>query len=145
MENDMYRDILTTAPFFSGLEPALRTRVAELLMPLLENASQREGAVIFKAGDPGSNEGYILFEGEVSIAKPGHEDFPSYAPQLLGEMALFNPDRKRTATVSVGPDAALATFDWGAFHHSLEMNLSPDDFNAVKAGLSNYAWEHFMN
>ena len=66
----------------------------EWLLPLMSHERFPAGHVLFRAGDPASMM-YMVLEGTVRLEELGVE-----VPrgQLLGEIGLFAPDHRRTAT-----------------------------------------------
>jgi serine phosphatase RsbU (regulator of sigma subunit) len=93
------RSLLAQAPLFRSLPEAELDRLVETLRPLALPA----GAVLFQEGEPGDHF-YVILEGEVEVVKSmgdqGERTIGSRGPgEFIGELALVNPDRHRTASV----------------------------------------------
>jgi CRP-like cAMP-binding protein len=64
------------------------------LIPLMSHEKYPAGHVLFRAGDP-ANRMYLVLSGTVRLAELG---ITVESGHLLGEMGVFSPDNRRTAT-----------------------------------------------
>jgi len=86
------------------------------------------GAVLFHQGDPGDYM-LLILEGrlDVEVATPGDVGnaekvtvVATLGPQdLLGELALFLPDSRRTATIRAKTQVVVQKMTYGRFQHSM--------------------------
>jgi serine phosphatase RsbU (regulator of sigma subunit) len=91
--------LIAQVPLFSGLPPAERIHLANTLQP----REFEQGALLLREGEADEHF-YILLEGEVDVIKAyGSLDERQlavrYPGTMFGEMSLFNPDRRHTASV----------------------------------------------
>ena len=92
------KDLIRQIPLFATLPP----EEVQLLSSLLRPASIPAGAILFYEGDPGDRFS-IITEGEVEIIQSfGSEEERILALEgpgdFLGEVSLFDPDHRRSAT-----------------------------------------------
>jgi hypothetical protein len=89
-----------------SLEVALATHdspVSQWLLPHMQRRSFRAGEVLFRRGDVADRLIYVA-RGELRIQEIGK---PIAAGELIGEIGLFSPDKKRTQTVVCATDGEL--------------------------------------
>ncbi len=113
---------------FAGLE---ETQLADIAQKFVETAAPA-GAVIIQQGQVGK-EVYLLEEGSVRVYR-GETDTSGFhtdlqAPTLVGETALLDPERIRTASVKALSDVRMLTIQISSF---LSVLLS---FPSVKENL----------
>lgn len=71
------------------------TPVSQWLLPHMSRRTFHPGEVLFRRGDAADRIIYVA-SGEVRLAEAGE---PIRAGELIGEIGLFSPERKRTQTV----------------------------------------------
>lgn len=69
--------------------------LSQWLLPHMRRRTFRAGEVLFRKGDTADRIVYIA-RGELRLAEIGE---PIRAGELIGEIGLFSPDRKRTQTI----------------------------------------------
>jgi CRP-like cAMP-binding protein len=74
-----------------------------LLLPHMSPQRLREGAVIFRKGDPG-RELFLLQKGTLRLKEINVTLQPG---ELFGEIAIFSPDHRRTCTAVCETDAEV--------------------------------------
>lgn len=93
------------------------------LKPFLKRTSFDEGHVLFQKGDT-ADRVYVVEEGEVGLPELGKSLGPG---ALIGEVALFDPSRSRTASAICKTPCRLATIDevdfMRLFHQSPEFGV----------------------
>ena len=93
------------------------------LKPFLKQETFAEGHVLFRKGDQ-PDRVYVIEEGEIVLPELGKSFGPG---TLLGEMALFEPNRSRTASAICRTPCRLATIDEAdfmrLFHQSPEFGV----------------------
>ena len=77
--------------------------VGEWLLPHAQRRPFRVGEVLFRKGDPADRLIYVV-RGELTLAEIGQRIGPG---DLIGEIGLFSPERKRTQTVVCKTDGEL--------------------------------------
>lgn len=145
MQFEELQNELTNIAFFSNLSSELQNHVAQIFHSISEEKRIPEGMVLFKAGAEGTDVGYILIDGEITIGKEGYPEFQGFAPDLIGEMELFNPAKQRTATVKSGTELRVLQFRWSSFTSALSKRVSDSDRRAVKDAIESHAWDHFTS
>jgi hypothetical protein len=83
----------------------------EWLKPFMRARRFDKGAIIFRKGDV-AEEAFLLVEGEIEIPELGSVLSPGV---LFGELALFMPDRTRTATALCRTDIHLLSITYDQF------------------------------
>jgi hypothetical protein len=76
---------------------------AEWLRPYMKRAHRKSGETIFRKGDE-AGDSYYIVSGEVHFPETGGR---YGAGALFGEMGIFTPDGRRTATAVCATDAEL--------------------------------------
>jgi CRP/FNR family cyclic AMP-dependent transcriptional regulator len=99
-----FRDDLAELPLFSGVSRSEMAVVRRHLTPLRIPA----GRVLVQEGTRG-DEFMIISEGEATVSQGGHNVATLGRGDLVGEMALLDPDGsgRRNATVKVETDAVV--------------------------------------
>lgn len=95
------RKLLESVPLFSSL-PAVEV---DVLAATLESQSLRDGAILFREGEPGESL-YVVLGGGVEIVKALGTDTErvlalSGPGDLIGEMSLLEPGERRSASARV--------------------------------------------
>lgn len=75
----------------------------EALLPYMLRLPRKRGTVLFERGDV-ADIAYYIAEGSVRIVEPARLLGPG---DLIGEIAIFTPDRRRTATAVCEQDCVL--------------------------------------
>lgn len=83
----------------------------DMLVPFMTVRTLPAGAVLFREGDQVDGL-YLILKGRVHIRRVGVEIGPG---ELLGEMALFNKSRERTAGADCATDVQLGTLSVDKF------------------------------
>lgn len=92
-------EALRSVPLFRGLSP----KQLESIHAVAQTQELPKEAVLFREGDTGDSL-YLILSGRVRavlMAEDGREVILAYLGpgEIVGEMALFNPEERRTATV----------------------------------------------
>jgi CRP/FNR family cyclic AMP-dependent transcriptional regulator len=77
--------------------------ISEWLLPHMQRRSFKQGEVLFRKGDAADKLIYVA-EGRLRLTEIG---VPIGAGELIGEIGLFSPEKKRTQTVMCETDGAL--------------------------------------
>lgn len=83
----------------------------EWLKPFMHSRRFDKGAIIFRKGDV-AHEAFLLVEGEIELPELGSALSPG---ALFGELALFTPERTRTATAVCRTDILLLSITYDQF------------------------------
>lgn len=137
------RQKILDIPFMNQLDEPLRTQVATVLLGISETRRVPKSSLLIAKGDEHSDRGYALLEGEVEIQKRGSGEITCYAPELMGEMKMFNPTRQRTATVQAKTELFVLAFNWSEFQRTLKAEHGEEAAEAAHKALESYAWQHF--
>ncbi len=143
MNPDETRQAILQLGFISSFSGDVREILATVFMEISEQGRLTKNSKIFTEGDKDSNTGVIILDGEVTVKKTGSPDFGCPGPELLGEALQFNPNALRTATIEVATDTHALRFKWSDFEETVKRYLSDADYETVRQGLENYAWQHF--
>jgi CRP/FNR family transcriptional regulator, cyclic AMP receptor protein len=77
--------------------------ITEWLLPHMKRRSFKQGEVLFRKGDAADELIYVA-EGQLKLTEIGVLIGPG---ELIGEIGLFSPDKKRTQTVACDTDGEL--------------------------------------
>lgn len=77
--------------------------VSEWLLPHMRRKKFRKGEILFRKGDTADRMFYIG-SGELRLVEIG---LPLHAGEMIGEIGLFSPDKKRTQTLVCESDVEL--------------------------------------
>lgn len=143
MEEDQRRSQILKLEFLGSLTPNLVDYVVDTFLEISEYGRFSKHAVLFTEGDQGSDAGYLLLGGEISVTKSSAPEIRCQAPELLGEMKQFNPNQERTATVEAVDELEVLRFNWYDFSAAMEQGLNESDRAAVTSALESCAWQHF--
>jgi CRP-like cAMP-binding protein len=126
------------------LPAAMRSRVMMVFLLVSEDHILRHRSTLFTQDEQIDETGYVLLEGSVTIQKQDGETVTCSGPELLGEMQMLNPRHTRTATVIAASDVKVLEFNWRSFFQIAEGLFDTDELEALREGLSNLAWKHFI-
>ena len=144
MADERSPDPIMNLEAFASLSEDLRKEVAALMRDIAEEQTIPESDVVFDQGEAGTDIGYIITAGTLTISKSSGSEIRCDAPVLIGEMEQFNPVHQRTATVVAATDLQLLRFSWHAFQNALHDRIEEDNRAAVEKALADYAWKHFL-
>lgn len=143
MDKEQRRSEMSKLELLDALSGDLRHQVVNTLLEISEYERFAKNAILFTEGDQGSDVGYILLKGDILVRKTHAPEVLCQAPELLGEMKQFNPNRQRTATVEAVTELLVMRFSWHDFNDAIEQILSDTDQEAVIQALESCAWQHF--
>lgn len=143
MKTEAIPAVLADIPFIHSLPESTREDLTRIIVDVSHPETIEEGTEIFTQGEPGTDIGYFLLEGDYEVLKFGAMPLQKSGPELLGEMKQFNPVGLRTATVNAVTSLDLLKFKWTELHGALEAWLTDDAFQTVEHAIESYAWEHF--
>jgi len=100
-------EALRSVPLFKGLSP----KQLESIHAVAQTREFAKETLLFREGDTGDSL-YLIVSGRVRavlMAEDGREVILAYLGpgEIVGEMALFNPDERRTATVVTAEPSTL--------------------------------------
>ena len=133
--NDIKR-VLSECPDLAGLD---ENSAADLFWRG-EEQTLREGQVVYAEGTPLDDTFGLLLSGDLIIERGGTILGGISEQQLFGEMAYFNNECARTATVRVGsPHAVILKF------HLSPAELRSARFSALRQFLALHTWNKFVH
>lgn len=143
MEPEKASEIIKKISFMHDLKPEGREKLATILSVLGPVKTLPAKTVLFRKGDKADNRGVILLEGQIDVEKDDAPEITADAPQLLGEMSQFSPNKIRTATVTAATELHVIEFKWSDLKTRAQENLSTNELNDLFSALEDYAWAHF--
>ena len=116
------QEVLASIPFFAGLDHDQ----LEGLVRVSETKRYEKGATLFRQGDAGGSL-FVILEGRVKAVlseEDGREVTLAYLGQgeIVGEMALFDPEEKRSATVVATEGSVLMVLSGARFFEAIQAN-----------------------
>ncbi len=100
-------------------------RFIDVLLSVSEESVIAPGQVLFKIDETNTDQGLLFLEGALKITRGDGEVRYLESPDIMGEVQLFTPQAKRTATVEVVFGGPVLKFRW----HDLGA-AAQEEFNA---------------
>lgn len=144
MSSDNHQEVIAGLPLFKAFPDTLKQRIAAVFVEVSEHKHMAGESELLRAQGQSSNDGYILLQGSVSIARRVSAPSEAGAPALLGGMKEFDPHNERTADVTAVGDVEILRFDWDRFYARLKEQLAPSEFAIFGRALQNYSWLNFL-
>ena len=133
-------------PFMLELDDYLRSRAVAALRSVSERKELSGGTLLIARDDAASDDGYVVFSGNVAIEGDGVSK--SVLPAaLIGEMKQFDFDGQhhRMAAVRAEDDIEVLHFSWARLYAALAAVASPEEIAEFRKALRHYAWMHYMD
>jgi len=132
-------------PFMLELDDYLRSRAVAAIRAVSERKALPAGTLLFSSDDATSDDGYVVFAGNVAIEGDGVSKTVLPAA-LLGEMKQFDFDGQhhRMATVRAEDDIEVLHFSWPRLYGALAESASAEEIAEFRRALRHYAWMHYM-
>lgn len=140
MELEKIREQILKTRLVRNLPENMRQRFAMLILGLAETREVFREEQIFKQGDRDADTGCIILEGMVRIITEDSDKKTIEAPDILGEVQLFTPDRVRTATVEVVVGGNILTFKWKDLGRATQEVFNKEEMAALKRVITESAW-----
>ncbi len=118
----------------------MRRRMAMIFLWTTESRMVEAGEHVYEQGAQDENGGSILVSGTVEIAKAGCEAEVVSAPEVLGEIQQFMPNRERTATVKSLEGGCILTFSWQDLADAAAEVFTPGECEILRALITQMAW-----
>jgi len=139
MDLNEYRPQADAIPMFQDLPEQTRELVCRILLKIAERSALAKGDVLYEKGTEDTGTGAALVEGAVEVRTDDGEPLTVNAPDLLGEMQLFDEYGERTATVTAAEDSVVLEFFWEEFVGVALSLLTREQQIEVKDMLSRHA------
>ena len=140
MELQIIRERILKTPLLSKLPDSLRKRFAQTLLWLSDTQAASRTQLLIEQGEKNRDLGVILVEGMVRIKNETIESKTIEAPDILGEVQLFTPERARTATVEVVVGGTILTFSWKALAAECRATFTDDEMESLRKAIYDSAW-----
>lgn len=134
------RERVLATPLVSRLPDDMRQRFVMILLWLSDTREVSREEKLFEQGDSDSDDGCLILEGMVRVKTESASNKTIEAPDILGEVQLFTPNRQRTATVEVVVGGIVLTFSWHALAKTAREYFSDDEFTELKRVITESAW-----
>ncbi|NUM54214.1 MAG: cyclic nucleotide-binding domain-containing protein [Candidatus Hydrogenedentes bacterium] len=134
-------------PFMLELDDYLRSRAVTAFRQVSERKELSGGTLLFSRDDTTSDDGYIVFSGNVVIEGADGLMKTVIPTALIGEMKQFDFDGQhhRMATVRADDDIEVLHFSWKRFYDALRASASEEEQGEFRRALRHYAWMHYMD
>jgi CRP-like cAMP-binding protein len=134
-------------PFMLELDDFLRSRAVTVLREVSERKKLSQGTQLFSRDDTTTDDGYIVFSGNVVIEGADGMTKTVIPTALIGEMKQFDFDGQhhRMATVRAEDDIEVLHFSWKRFYEALSGSASAEELDEFRRALRHYAWMHYMD
>jgi len=130
MNANQVMTILSQSKVFGDLEPELLDTLVFLGYPRHFAA----GEAVYRKGEESNNRFGLILSGSVNLIKKDGQVFkPVGVGEIVGEIALSDPNHKRTITVAAAEPAEI--LEWDAAHVKEQIPV-------VWKRLVKLAWEH---
>lgn len=145
MELHVIRERIQKCSLVSSLPSAMRQRFVMLLLNIAETQSVSRRHVLFEIGDKNTNTGCVILEGMVKVKTESGESKHIEAPDILGEVQLFTPSGKRTATVEVVIGGSVLLFSWKKLGAAAKAEFNDEEMGKLKEAITKSAWRREAN
>jgi CRP-like cAMP-binding protein len=137
---------LAELPFMLDFTEGLQYRVMAALKEVSTLDTFAMGTQLFEEGDEGSDCGYVVLKGAVTVERSTGFSANVQAPVLLGEMKQFhfNLSDARAATVRAAESLEVLRFDWGRLYTVIDDRTTDEERKVIREALESYAWMHFL-
>ena len=136
MDYDDIKKHLLKCPDLAGLDEAT---LSELIWRGTVH-TLKTGTVIYAEGSPLDDTFGLLISGDLIIERGGAILGGIFEQQAFGEMAYFNQQQARTATIRVGsPEAVMVKIQMTA------EEMSSDRFSGLRKCLALQTWQKFVH
>ena len=134
-------------PFMLELDDYLRARAVAAIRDISERKALSAGTLLFSREDSVSDDGYVVFAGNVVIEGEDGATKTVLPTALLGEMKQFDFDGQhhRMATVRADDEIEVLHFSWSRLYDALARVASPEEVGEFRKALRHYAWMHYMD
>jgi CRP-like cAMP-binding protein len=134
------RERIMSTPLVGRLPDGMRQRFVMILLWLSDTREVTREETLFKQGDAAGDEGCLILEGMVRIKTESAGNKTIEAPDILGEVQLFTPNKQRTATVEVVVGGNVLTFSWHELANAAKEHFSDAEFADLKRVITESAW-----
>jgi len=147
MDLAMIRERILATPLVGRLPEGMRQRFVMILLWLSDTREVSREEKLFEQGASDTDNGCLILEGMVRIKTESSANANKTidAPDILGEVQLFTPNRTRTATVEVVVGGNVLTFSWHALAKVAKEQFTDDEFGELKRVITESAWTREEN
>lgn len=140
MELELIRSRILETPLVQRLPESLQQRFVMMLLWLGHERKVSREEVLFKMGDKHADQGCVILEGMVRVNSERKKDKTIEAPDILGELQLFTPEKARTATVEVVVGGSVLHFAWSDLAKEARQFFNDKEFDDLKRSIAEVAW-----
>lgn len=140
MELSTIRERIVNTPLVKKLPDAMRKRFAIALLWISETEDATRTQRLIEQGEKNRDLGILILEGMVRIKNESTQTKTIEAPDILGEVQLFTPDRARTATVEVVVGGKILTFSWKALAAECRELYRDEEMDTLRKAIYDSAW-----
>lgn len=128
---------------FRQLPDRLRLRSSLHLLWIAQPRRFEDGETLFAEGEACGDVGFQLNSGTVTLLAGGKVRATLQAPELIGVMPDFDPERTWTATARAEGSICACRFSWQEYMARLQESLAPDEYAAFHDAAREAQREHF--
>lgn len=139
------RERILATPLVSRLPDGMRQRFVMILLWLSDTREVSREETLFEQGESDTDDGCLILEGMVRIKTESAANKTIEAPDILGEVQLFTPNRQRTATVEVVVGGNVLTFSWHELAKVAKEHFTEAEFADLKRVITESAWTREEN
>lgn len=140
MELEQMRERILGTPLVKSLPENMQLRFTMILLGYSETKEVTREQQIFKQGEKDTGTGCIIIEGMVRIITEQDNKKTIEAPDILGEVQIFTPDRVRTATVEVVVGGKILVFSWKDVGKATQEIFTSDEMKLFRKVIAKSAW-----
>ncbi len=139
------RERILATPLVSRLPESMRQRFVMVLLWLSDTREVCREETLFEQGETDTDSGCLILEGMVRIKTESAANKTIDAPDILGEVQLFTPNRQRTATVEVVVGGCVLMFSWHELATTAKESFTDAEFADLKRIITESAWTREEN
>jgi hypothetical protein len=140
MDLGTIRERILATPLVRKLPEDQRKKFATTLLWIAETEDVSRTQLLIEQGEKNRDLGVLILEGMVRIRNESTQSKTIEAPDILGEVQLFTPDRARTATVEVVVGGKILSFSWKALAAECRVVFSDDEMDVLRKAIYDSAW-----
>lgn len=145
MELQEVRDRIMQVPLCKSLPAPMQGPLVAGLLGLASTRDARKGSFLYLQGARDPDTGCLLLRGSVEVRKENEPPIIVNAPDVLGEMQLFTPLGRRTATVEMASDGTVLEFSWHDFAQLARRLFDKQERDVLKRAVADCAWRRDPN
>lgn len=121
------------------LPEPMRRKFVDLILSVAKRTEIAPGQVLFTLGETDTDRGFLFLEGALKITRSDGTVRYQESPDILGEVQLFTPQARRSATVEVVYGGTALTFAWHELGAAAKEAFNADELAELRKAIQRSA------